>query len=116
MHAAASNPSRYTRIDPAQELSRIRHSLSLVEAYIYPHHRASLPRRVADTAHAIIPKKELVDPDVKAPSPGIVGTQTAGGFFAGPTSAATHFDIVRVLSSPTVSVCRPLFLGRSQRP
>lgn len=82
---------QYTRIDPAQELSRIRHSLSLVEAYIYPHHRASLPRRTTDVPSVITPKKELLEIDPKASSQGVVGTQTSGGFFAGPTSAVTHF-------------------------
>lgn len=92
--APPSFSRRYTRIDPAQELSRIRHSLSLVEAYIYPHHRASLPRRTTEAANTITPKKEATDTDVKASSPGIVGTQTAGGFYAGPTSAATHLLMV----------------------
>ncbi|KAF9452002.1 hypothetical protein P691DRAFT_722737 [Macrolepiota fuliginosa MF-IS2] len=88
--ATRGDDHQYTRIDPAQELSRIRHSLSLVEAYIYPNHRASLPRRPPDAVVAITPKKEAIDPDVKASSPGVMGTQTAGGFYAGPTSAATH--------------------------
>lgn len=91
--------ARYTRIDPAQELSRIRHSLSLVEAYIYPHHRASLPRRTTDVPSVITPKKELLEIDPKASSQGVVGTQTSGGFFAGPTSAVTHFLLVYFLDT-----------------
>lgn len=93
-----SDDHQYTRIDPAQELSRIRHSLSLVEAYIYPHHRASLShsRRAADAASTITPKKEIVENDVKPSPPGVVGTQTSGGFYAGPTSAATHFEMGEV--------------------
>lgn len=91
--------ARYTRIDPAQELSRIRHSISLVEAYIYPHHRASLPRRSTEVPNVITPKKELVETDAKVSSQGVVGTQTSGGFFAGPTSAATHLLMVYLLVS-----------------
>ncbi len=82
---------RYARIDPAQELSRIRHSISLVEAYIYPHR---VSRRAAEPGPLITPKKEVVEQDVKPSSPGVVGTQTSIGLYAGPTAAATQLLIV----------------------
>lgn len=93
-----SDASRYTRIDPAQELARIRNSLSLVEAYIYPHQRTSFSRRAADSINTVTTKKEVLDPDSKSSPPAFIGTQTAGGFYAGPTSAATHIEMVCSIS------------------
>ena len=93
LYLSLSHVPRYARIDPAQEIARIRNSLSLVEAYIYPHQRASF-RRAADTVSTMPAKKELLDSDSKSSSPTVIGTQTAGGFYAGPTSAATHIEMV----------------------
>ncbi|KAL0949810.1 hypothetical protein HGRIS_009845 [Hohenbuehelia grisea] len=84
----------YGRIDPAQEIARLRHSITLLEAHIFPNHRslgAAHPRRASDAA-ALIPKKEAIDtdvPDKDTTDPSILGTQS--GHFAGPTSAATYF-------------------------
>ncbi|RDB20541.1 putative transcriptional regulatory protein C1F7.11c [Hypsizygus marmoreus] len=84
----------HARIDPAQEIIRLRHSISLLEAYIFPATRNHIPppRRPSD-ASSLIPKKEAIDPDVSdktSAAPGMLGTQTQGGLYAGPTSAATH--------------------------
>ncbi|GLB33441.1 putative fungal specific transcription factor [Lyophyllum shimeji] len=86
--------SSFSRIDPAQEINRLRHSVSLLEAYIFPAQRNHVPlyRRPSD-ASSLIPKKEAIDPDVNdknAAAPGMLGTQGQGGLYAGPTSAATH--------------------------
>lgn len=85
----------YTRIDPAQEIGRLRHSISLLEAYIFPHHRnnLALQRRQSEAPSHTAPKKEVVEPDVsdKAQAAhGLLGRQVQGGLYAGPTSAATH--------------------------
>lgn len=91
--------ARYARIDPAQEIARLRHSISLLEAYVFPNQRPSVPhRRTSDAASLnVIPKKEYIDLDVhgeKTHAPGMLGTHTQGGLYAGPTSAATHLLMV----------------------
>ncbi|TFK74442.1 hypothetical protein BDN72DRAFT_53904 [Pluteus cervinus] len=87
----------YSRVDPAQEIARLRHSISLLETYIFPHQRSHLPAaRRGSEASNVIPKKELVDPDVSEKSivaPGLLGSQTQGGLYSGPTSTATHLLI-----------------------
>ncbi|KAG5644919.1 hypothetical protein DXG03_007384 [Asterophora parasitica] len=85
----------YGRIDPAQEINRLRHSISLLEAYIFPAHRNHAPphRRPSD-ASSLIPKKEIIEHDTvnekTAAAPGMLGPQGQGGLYTGPTSAATH--------------------------
>ncbi|KAG5654658.1 hypothetical protein H0H81_009906 [Sphagnurus paluster] len=82
------------RIDPAQEINRLRHSISLLEAYIFPAHRNTVPiHRRASDASSIVPKKEVIEHDVVekiSAAPGMLGSQVQGGLYAGPTSAATH--------------------------
>ncbi|ESK93582.1 nucleus protein [Moniliophthora roreri MCA 2997] len=91
----------YTRIDPAQEIARMRHSINLLEAYVLPHTRSAQlihhpPPRPARTneVNNFTPKKEPFDPDVNDKqtndAPGMLGSQTQGGLYAGPTSAALH--------------------------
>ncbi|KAF8227966.1 hypothetical protein L208DRAFT_1490561 [Tricholoma matsutake] len=80
----------YSRIDPAQEITRIRHSVSVLESYIFPAPRPPTQRRQSDASN-LVPKKELIDPDVtdKHHAPGILGNQGHGlsqGLYAGPTS------------------------------
>ncbi len=81
----------------------MRHSISLLEAYVFPNQRPSIPhRRTSDAASLnVVPKKEYIDLDVhgeKTHAPGMLGTHTQGGLYAGPTSAATH--LLMVGSSP----------------
>lgn len=93
LHSTAS----YARIDPAQEIARIRQSVSLIESYVFPHQRNVTTTRRASDAALITPKKEPVEPDVSdknATAPGMLGTQQQGGLYAGPTSAATHLLMV----------------------
>lgn len=90
-----------SRIDPAQEIARLRHSISLLEAYVFPASRTYPPqhRRGSEASSTIVPKREAVDAEVidKAPAiaPGMLGSQGQGGLYAGPTSAATHLLLVR---------------------
>ncbi|KNZ75688.1 hypothetical protein J132_02318 [Termitomyces sp. J132] len=82
----------YSRIDPAQEINRIRHSLSLIESYIFP------PSRNHTTSHrrpseASKLKIEVVEPDIMEKAlqaPGMLGSQGTGGLYTGPTSTTTH--------------------------
>ncbi|KAJ3822421.1 fungal-specific transcription factor domain-containing protein [Lentinula raphanica] len=91
----------YARIDPAAEIARLRHSITMLESYVFPHQRAAVSHAPASTHRRndnIVPKKEPVDPDVNdKPSqsgsntaPGMLGSKVQGGLYAGPTSAALH--------------------------
>lgn len=85
----------YTRIDPAQEFGRLRHSISLLEAYIFPQHRnnPALHKRPSETPAHVTPKKEAVEIngiDKHQAAPGLLSNQVQGGLYAGPTSAVTH--------------------------
>lgn len=110
----------YTRIDPAQEIGRLRHSISLLEAYIFPHHRSNpaLQKRPSEVSSHTTPKKEVIDPDVSdktQPAHGFLGRQAQGGLYAGPTSAATHLITVinsGMLITPILFLKLP-FLGRN---
>ncbi|KAJ6510249.1 fungal-specific transcription factor domain-containing protein [Mycena vitilis] len=87
----------HQRIDPAQEIARLRHSISLLEAYVFPTQRSySVARRGSEAMPGpVVPKKEIVDPDISEKlhpptAPGMLGSHGQGGLYAGPTSAATH--------------------------
>ncbi|KAK7471108.1 hypothetical protein VKT23_002523 [Stygiomarasmius scandens] len=89
----------YARIDPAAEFSRLRHSINLLEAYVFPNQRHAPPhqhRRATEAPSNVVPKKEPVEPDVSerpnpnSTVPGMLGTPNQGGLYAGPTSAALH--------------------------
>ena len=98
-----STIASFTRIDPAQEIARLRHSISLLEAYVFPNQRNTVPqRRASDAATFIVPKKEFVEADVSekgAAAPGVLGSHVQGGLYAGPTSAATHLLMVHIFFS-----------------
>ncbi|KAG6813444.1 hypothetical protein H0H92_010778 [Tricholoma furcatifolium] len=90
---ARDDHHNYNRIDPAQEINRLRHSISLLESYIFPAQRnhATIHRRPSNASN-LIPKKEIIDSeglDKTVPAPGMLGNQ-GQGLYAGPTSAATH--------------------------
>ncbi|KAF9468850.1 fungal-specific transcription factor domain-containing protein [Collybia nuda] len=85
------------RIDPAQEIARLRHSISLLEAYVFPSQRNQPPphRRPSD-ASSLIPKKEVIDPDVTdkpTVAPGMLGSQGQGGLYTGATSVTAHLSM-----------------------
>ncbi|KAK7060139.1 hypothetical protein VNI00_000903 [Paramarasmius palmivorus] len=88
----------YSRVDPAQEIARLRHSINLLEAYMLPntrgaqpmHHPPPRPPRTNEVNN-FTPKKEPIDPDVNdKQAPGALSSQNQGGLYAGPTSAALH--------------------------
>ncbi|KAG7096594.1 hypothetical protein E1B28_004013 [Marasmius oreades] len=94
----------YNRVDPAAEFARLRHSLNLLESYIYPNNKNSLQSLPHSTPNRhrqstidsgfLAPKKEPVDLDMNDKSnitPGMLGPQTQGGLYAGPTSVPSHF-------------------------
>ena len=93
------NSISFARIDPAQEIARLRHSISLLEAYVFPNQKNnSLLRRSSDAAAFLVPKKEAVDPDMNdkgSAAPGMLAGQGQGALYAGPTSAATHLMVSR---------------------
>lgn len=92
----------YTRIDPAQEIARLRHSINQLEAYVFPSRIAQPQRRPSEASINMIPKKEPMDLDMteKSPmAPGMLDRQGQGGLYSGPTSAALHL----------LSVCCSLF-------
>jgi hypothetical protein len=76
-------------IDPAQEIARLRHSISLLEAHIFPNQ----PNNSLATT---FPKTEMADSGFleKDTAPGMLGSPGQGGLYAGPTSAATHLLLV----------------------
>jgi hypothetical protein len=81
-------------IDPAQEIARLRHSISLLEAHIFPNqpNNSLLQSGLATT----FPKTEMADSGFleKDTAPGMLGSPGQGGLYAGPTSAATHLLLV----------------------
>lgn len=109
----------YARIDPAAEIARLRHSITMLESYVFPHQRAAASHTPSSThrrSEIIVPKKEPVDSDVNDKSsqtgattaPGMLGSKVQGGLYAGPTSAALHLLSVRretffFVSSPIFS-------------
>lgn len=99
LHKLISNLISFARIDPAQEIARLRHSISLLEAYVFPNQRSPVSlRRPSDTSAFLVPKQETVDPDINdkgSAAPGMLGSHVQGGLYAGPTSAATHLLMVR---------------------
>ncbi|KAK7696574.1 hypothetical protein QCA50_001232 [Cerrena zonata] len=106
------------RVDPSAEFNRIRHSLSLLESYIYQPPNARLPatslatpsvpiaarqpsavqhpgessREVLHHEHirSQVKGKALPSPD----APGMLGQQGTAGYYAGPTSAVSHLITV----------------------
>lgn len=97
-----SDDQNATRVDPMQEIVRLKHSVSLLETYIIANHRpgnASLPPHLKRTfdnpSNLISPKKEPTDGDTsdKDNPPGMLGSHGHQGFYAGPTAAVTHLAL-----------------------
>ena len=85
-----------------QELTRLKHSVSLLETYILANLRpgAPLPPLLKHPLdHPPGPKKEPIESDVfeKDTVPGMLGSHDHGGFYTGATSAVTHLTLVLVL-------------------
>ncbi|KAJ7067942.1 fungal-specific transcription factor domain-containing protein [Mycena amicta] len=99
--AYGPRPEDHQRVDPAQEIARLRHSISLLEAYIYPTQRpyTAAMRRTSEVPGlppVMIPKKETFDPDISMEklhppvAPGMLESQGHGGTYTGLTSAKTY--------------------------
>lgn len=85
-----------------QELTRLKHSVSLLETYILANHRpgAPLPSHLKHSLENPVvpspPKKEPIETDIleKDNVPGMLGSHGHGGFYTGATSAVTHLTLV----------------------
>jgi len=84
-----------------QEITRLKHSVSLLETYILANHRpgTSLPSHLKhplENPAPPSPKKEPVESDglEKDNVPGMLGSHRHGGFYTGATSAVTHLTLV----------------------
>ncbi|KAI0079750.1 hypothetical protein K474DRAFT_565198 [Panus rudis PR-1116 ss-1] len=123
-------PSVAMTLDPGAEFNRIRHSLSLLESYLYQTpavrnslHPAPLPasstRRPSTSqsrpTHDIV--KDVPDHDTGSHSkskssgtsnaPGMLGHQGVGGYYSGPTSAVSHLvSVCEVFSCCTRNECK----------
>ncbi|KAH7930037.1 hypothetical protein BV22DRAFT_1028781 [Leucogyrophana mollusca] len=101
-----SDDSNASRVDPMQEITRLRHSVSLLETYILANHRpgSAVPqhlKRPLDTPST--PSSPLTFNLKKEPTegaslekddaPGLLGSQGHGGLYAGPTAAVTHLTL-----------------------
>ncbi|OJA07772.1 hypothetical protein AZE42_02981 [Rhizopogon vesiculosus] len=94
-----------SRVDPMQEITRLKHSVSLLETFILANHRNLPYKRPLDppTSGPSSPlKKEPQDsPDSidRDNAPGILGSQGHGGFYAGTTSVITHLTMNDIRAS-----------------
>ncbi|KAF8556252.1 hypothetical protein OG21DRAFT_1409288 [Imleria badia] len=86
-----------SRVDPMQEITRLKHSVSLLETYILANHRpgASHLKHPLENPALPMPKKEPVETDIleKDNVPGMLGSHGHGGFYTGATSAVTHLTL-----------------------
>lgn len=93
--------SAHPRVDPAQEFARIRHSINLLETYVYPSARpptVTARRQSELVVPNISPtKREPLEPDGIDNVPGMLASVGAGGLYAGPTSAALHLLVASFL-------------------
>lgn len=106
-----------------QEITRLKHSVSLLETYILANHRpgASHFKHPLENPALPMPKKEPVETDIleKDNVPGMLGSHGHGGFYTGATSAVTHLTLVLLLFlvPPSLADSPPeLEAVRRQRP
>ncbi|KAF8845601.1 hypothetical protein BDN67DRAFT_961186 [Paxillus ammoniavirescens] len=87
-----------SRVDPMQEITRLKHSVSLLETYILANHRPGVPlpsplkrSQESTPSSSLNSKREPTDVDVfeKDNAPGMLGS----GFYTGATSAVTHLSL-----------------------
>jgi hypothetical protein len=93
-----------SRVDPMQEITRLKHSVSLLETFIIANHRNLPFKRPLDPPSSGPPsplKKEPQDSDSvdRDNAPGMIGSQGHGGFYAGTTSVVTHLTMVSLFLS-----------------
>jgi hypothetical protein len=96
-----TGPSLFaSHVDPTTEISRIRHSLFLLESHLLSRTASNTPtQEAASTNVQAVPIPQLpptpIDPAVKDNIPGTYGRHGHRGYYAGPTSAASHLLMVR---------------------
>ncbi|KAG2159053.1 fungal-specific transcription factor domain-containing protein [Suillus bovinus] len=93
-----SDDQNASRVDPMQEITRLKHSVSLLETFIIANHRNLPFKRPLDPPPSGPPsplKKEPQDSDSvdRDNPPGMIGSQGHGGFYAGTTSVVTHLTM-----------------------
>ncbi|KAG2031542.1 hypothetical protein BDR03DRAFT_927876 [Suillus americanus] len=93
-----SDDQNASRVDPMQEITRLKHSVSLLETFIIANHRNLPFKRPLDPPPSGPPsplKKEPQDPDTvdRDNAPGMIGSKGHGGFYAGTTSVVTHLTM-----------------------
>ncbi|CAK5275812.1 unnamed protein product [Mycena citricolor] len=90
------------RVDPAQEFARLRQSISLLEAYVFPSRPYANNRRPPESPGSVVLKKEPVDMDMSeratptSVTPGMLGSREKGGLYTGVTATTSHL----LLSNP----------------
>ncbi|KIP09834.1 hypothetical protein PHLGIDRAFT_102139 [Phlebiopsis gigantea 11061_1 CR5-6] len=104
-----------SRIDPAAELTRIRHSLNLLESHLFHNGGAtalhSLPATIVKQPPSELDR--VPSPDHSKPNvPGMVGQSDFGGYFAGATSTLSH---IHILARPDSSEVKEENLSSSLR-
>ncbi|KAI0270743.1 fungal-specific transcription factor domain-containing protein [Gloeopeniophorella convolvens] len=109
--ARGDDPSNPRNVNPAIELSKIRQALNLIEAHVNYIQRgapgsssaSTLPRGSSNGSVSLPPitspylsqpKAELAEPDMsdQDAAPGARGQADQSGFYAGPTSVASHLS------------------------
>ena len=104
--SSVSEPSRLQRsfalfvsnVDPTAEIARIRHSLSLLETHVLFRGTSTTPTQEPSSSNALAgpvpPPSTPTDPSARENIPGIYGRHGHRGYYAGPTSAASHILMV----------------------
>ena len=86
-------------VDPSTEIARIRHSLSLLEGHILLRGASGTPTQESSPSYlpTFVPTPSpstTIDSSVKENIPGTYGRHGHRGYYAGPTSAASHLLMV----------------------
>ena len=88
-----------SNVDPSTEIARIRHSLSLLEGHILLRGASGTPTQESSPSYlpTFVPTPSpstTIDSSVKENIPGTYGRHGHRGYYAGPTSAASHLLMV----------------------
>lgn len=81
------------QVDPAQEIARLRHSINLLEAHIFPTHHGHISPSSSPVYSSLFPQFEDSEAIGVNNSSSAILASHSGGFYAGPTSAATHLMV-----------------------
>jgi hypothetical protein len=101
-------------VDPMQEITRLKHSVSLLETFILANHRNLPYKRPLDPPTLSSPSSPLKKEPQDSPesidrdnAPGILGSQGHGGFYAGTTAVITHLTMVCFPRTPSFTCLPP---------